>query len=440
MSETNQPTSGLVQRILNSIGPAIITASVVLGPGSILSSSKIGFLYGYQMIWVLAIAVALMIGMTALSARLGILLEGTLCDELARRANRPLAALTGISLFLIAACFQFSNNIGVVLAIEPFLEEGNKSIPIVVIVGVNILVVVALLGFKTLYANVERLMKLLVGVMTIGFVTNLIFAKPDLGQLVGGLIPSFPEGTGNNILPVWDDGKVSDNMFPAVAMIATTFSIGAAFYQSYLVQQKGWGREELKQGFIDSTLGILILGGITLMILVTAASVLHGNENVTQLTSAADVARQLQPLFGSLATWLFCLGIFAGAFSSFLVNAMIGGSILSDGLGLGGYMEQKWPKVFTILALGIGMGVAIWIEDSGQKPVNLIIFAQAMTVLGVPLLAAVMLWLATRSDMVGDRAIPKWMILSGWVGLALASFLALRTAVKLLLPIIHGNA
>ena len=434
MSEATQPRR---RGILSSVGPAIITASVVLGPGSILSSSKIGFLYGYQMIWVLAIAVALMIGMTALSARLGILLEGTLCDELARRANRPVAALTGISLFLIAACFQFSNNIGVVLAIEPFLDEGNTTLPIIVIVGVNILVVVALLGFKTLYANVERLMKILVGVMTIGFATNLIFAKPDLMELLGGLVPSFPEGTGNNILPVWTDGKVSDNMFPAVAMIATTFSIGAAFYQSYLVQQKGWGKEELKQGFIDSTLGILILGGITLMILVTAASVLHSNENVT-LTSAADVARQLQPLFGSLATWLFCLGIFAGAFSSFLVNAMIGGSILSDGLGFGGYMEQKGPKICTILALVIGMGVAIWIQYTGQKPVNLIIFAQAMTVLGVPLLAAVMLWLATRSDMVGERSIPTWMIVNGWIGLALASFLALRTAVKLLLPLIHG--
>ena len=55
MSE--QPPSNLIKRILGSLGPAIITASVVLGPGSILSASKIGHTYAYQMNWVLVIAV-----------------------------------------------------------------------------------------------------------------------------------------------------------------------------------------------------------------------------------------------------------------------------------------------------------------------------------------------------------------------------------------------
>jgi Mn2+/Fe2+ NRAMP family transporter len=106
--------------IWKSIGPALITASVVIGPGSILSVSKIGHQFGYQMTWVLVLAILLMISMTALSARLGVTLDNTLCEELAQRAGRPLAALAGITLFLIAACFQFGNNLGVLAAIEPF--------------------------------------------------------------------------------------------------------------------------------------------------------------------------------------------------------------------------------------------------------------------------------------------------------------------------------
>ena len=107
------------------MGPAIIVASVVVGPGSILTSSQIGVEFGYSMVWVLALAVLLMMGMTALSSRLGVVLEGTLCDELARRAGRPFAALAGISLFLIAACFQFGNNLGVLAAIEPFVKSAD---------------------------------------------------------------------------------------------------------------------------------------------------------------------------------------------------------------------------------------------------------------------------------------------------------------------------
>ncbi|MEE2966365.1 MAG: divalent metal cation transporter, partial [Verrucomicrobiota bacterium] len=57
---------------LQSIGPAIIVAAVVCGPGSILSASKTGADFGYSMTWVIVLAVFLMIGSSALSARLGV--------------------------------------------------------------------------------------------------------------------------------------------------------------------------------------------------------------------------------------------------------------------------------------------------------------------------------------------------------------------------------
>tara|TARA_R110002111_G_scaffold259308_1_gene329213 strand:+ start:10491 stop:11804 length:1314 start_codon:yes stop_codon:yes gene_type:complete len=435
----NQPSSNPFKRILSSLGPAIITASVVLGPGSILSASKIGHTYGYQMIWVLVVAVIMMIAMTALSARLGIQLKGTICEELAERAGRPIAAATGIILFLIAACFQFSNNLGILAAVEPFIDaESNISIGI--IVGMNAFIIMALYGFKHLYGLIEKLMKLLVAVMMIAFAINLFQVKPDWVAAISGFIPSIPEGTFDTILPKWDAStkKVQDLMTPLVALYATTFSVAGAFYQSYLVRQKGWTRDNLKQGLIDSTLGISVLGLITMMVLITAAKVLYQNPDVTTLNSVTDVAKSLEPAFGKSAMVIFSLGIFAGAFSSFLVNAMIGGSILADGFGLGGYIDQKWPKLFTVLALLVGMGVAIYTKSMGVKPVGLIIFAQSLTVLGIPMLAIAMLWLATRADMKGVNSIPAWMKILAFIGLISSVFLALRTAVNLLLPLING--
>ena len=332
-----------------SLGPAIITASVVLGPGSILSASRIGYQHGYTMAWMLLLAVVMMIGMTALSARLGVVLEGTLCSELARRAGRWAAVITGVSLFLIAACFQFGNNLGVIAAIEPFVTTEAaadatvkenalstvKWVSTVVIVLLNWLIIVALFGFQRLYQPVERLMKVLVLLMIVGFAGNLVMARPDLVTALMGLVPQLPEGASETLLPKAVDGKIVDHLMPVIAMFVTTFSIGGAFYQSYLVRKKGWTRDNLWEGFVDSTVGICILGLVTLMIMVTAAAVLHDNPDVSEPKSAADVARQLEPLFGPAAKVLFCMGIFAGAFSSFLVNAMIGGTILSDALGLG---------------------------------------------------------------------------------------------------------
>ena len=434
-------------RQLGGIGPAIITASVVIGPGSILTASKIGHEHGYLLVWVLVGGLILMLGMTALSARLGVVLEGTLCDELARRAGRPIAALAGISLFLVAACFQFGNNLGVLAAIEPFFDTG-RIVPIVVIVGLNLVIIAALIGFQSLYQPIERLMKLLVGLMLFGFASNLFWARPDLSEAIAGLVPKLPVGATQTILPTWqevdsiENGKVVwkfmvvDHLLLVTAMVATTFSVGGAFYQSYLVREKGWTRQHLQQGLFDSAVGIGVLGLISLMIMITSAAVLFGKD--MPLNSAADVALQLEPAFGSQAKLLFCMGIFAGAFSSFLVNAMIGGTVLADSLGLGGHIDDRWPKVFTVLALLVGMVVAIWVQVTGLRPVNLVIFAQAMTVLAVPVLAAAMLWLATRPDLKADRRIPAWMIIIATVGLAVTLFLAVRKAIGLWLPIINS--
>ena len=50
----NPPEDQRVGR-LGSIGPAILIAAVVLGPGSILANSKVGWQYGYDMVWVLVV-------------------------------------------------------------------------------------------------------------------------------------------------------------------------------------------------------------------------------------------------------------------------------------------------------------------------------------------------------------------------------------------------
>ena len=43
------------------------------------------------------------------------------------------------------------------------------------------------------------------------------------------------------------------------ALVGTTFSVAGAFYQAYLVREKGWTIEDSKRGLIDSVEGIVSL-------------------------------------------------------------------------------------------------------------------------------------------------------------------------------------
>jgi manganese transport protein len=137
---------------LRSIGPAMIIACVVLGPGSILLASRVGAEHGYSMGWLLALAGVLMGGMVALGARLGVVLTNTPCQEIAVRLGRPAAAALGILLFLIIASFQSSNNIAVLAATEALMPRPlGTGESLAVLVALNGLIVAVLLGFRRLY-------------------------------------------------------------------------------------------------------------------------------------------------------------------------------------------------------------------------------------------------------------------------------------------------
>jgi Mn2+/Fe2+ NRAMP family transporter len=372
--------------------------------------------------------------MVALSTRLGVLMNGTMGEEIAQRAGRPAAVLVGLTIFLIAGCFQFSNNLGVLFAIEPFVDKDNKVIKYVAIILMNALAIGALLYARNLYKSIEKLMKVLVALMVCGFLGNLIMVRPDLAGIFKGLIPSLPEDAVEYAIPkrVIKEGGTSqivDPLTSVVAMIGTTFSIAAAYYQSYLVRQKGWTKSDYKTGITDTLTGIGMLGFISFVIMCTAAAAFHDNPetNLPANPTAADFAMQLEPTFGPTAMYLFCLGIFAGAFSSFLVNALIGGALLSDGCGTGGRMEDRGVRIATVAALTLGMVVALYTVNQGKSPGNLILFAQAMTVIGNPLVAAVMLWLATRKDIRPD--ISTKLIVIAVVSFFFTLFLAVRTVI-----------
>lgn len=408
-----------LNELIGKIGPTIIVAAVVLGPGSILTSSRVGADFGFPAWFVLALSTFLMIGMVTLAARLGVTYERSLCEELAARLGRGVSLFVGVVLFLVVALFQSSNNLAIIAGLEPLVEDvgdggllAGTGARFMVLMVINFFVAFCLFRVRSLYSQIERLMKILVLVMIFAFTGNLIVV------LFGALGSEAIEKT---------TSRKSD-LIPLLGMIGTTFSIGGAFYQGYLVREKGWKLADWRKGLRDSVFGICVLGTVTSFILITSVITFHGRADVFELKSVGDIARQLEPLFGKGAKVIFSLGIMAGAFSSFLVNAVIGGTILSDSLGKGWRLSDAMPRRLTCLALLIGMGVASWSLSGGSGTVTLITIAQALTVLGLPMLAAALIYLGTRKELVGEKKVPGWILGTCWFGFAVACSLAVKTA------------
>ncbi|MCK4627779.1 MAG: divalent metal cation transporter, partial [Sedimentisphaerales bacterium] len=281
-----------------------------------------------------------------------------------------------------------------------------------------------------IYRFLERTMKFMVGIILVCFLLNLVLAKPDLAGIIKGLIPGLPEGISLG-LPKKVEGSIQDPMLLIASLLGTTFSVAAAFFQGNLVRERGWTIRDYKNGIGDSIAGVCILTGISAVIMITTATVILGKP----ADDIGVLAQSLQPLLGSTAHIIFCVGLLAVAMNPFLINAMIGGSMLADGIGKPAKMGDPWSRRFTVLVLLVGMVVAMLALSTGEKPVKLIIFGQALTVIGNPLMAATLLWLANRKDVMGDRRNTILMNILGGVGLLVVIFMAIRVLCLLVLKL-----
>lgn len=397
---------------LKRLGPGLITACVVIGPGSILTSSRVGASHGYALLWVVLGAVVCMLTYVTLGAKLGVVAVDSPGTLITRHAGRWLAVLLGLAAFFISAAFQFGNNLGLHSA---FAALGIDS-PLTII-AFNALSIAFLYSFKNLYRALEVMMTVFVGLMVLSFAANLLFA-----------FAGSPEPAGDVSVPPlgWE----------VLGLVGTTFVMSAAFYQAYLVKQKGWKEGDLAKGLIDGRISATLMAVITLMIMFTAAAALRGRD----LGSVQDVAQGLKPLFGGAGLPIFCLGLFSAAYSSFIVNSMIAGFILSDGLGLGHLTTDKAPRALTAAVLLTGMAVALFVTQKGWKPVPLIVAAQAVTVIGAPLMAGVLLWLTNVKSIMGERK--NGLLLNLVAGAAFILLLAMAafTAIAKVLPALRGTS
>jgi len=364
-----------LQNLINKIGPGVITAALVFGPGSLTVNSKLGAEFGYELLWVIPVAVFFMMLFTEMSSRVGLQLEDSALDAIGATWGRPLAVLNGLGIFLVASSFQAGNAIGAGVA---FAELSGLSTTLWVLVFTGL--ALALLRFKSFYNILEKVMLVLVAVMLVAFLITAIAVQPQLFSLLQGLTPNIPEGS----------------QLLTFALIASSFSIVGAFHQSYVIQEKS-----KMSGVFSSTetyTGILILGGISCLVMICASGVLFASGS--GINSPADLGLILEPLLGTWAKDLFMIGLFSASFSSLIGNASLGGTLLADTFHLGSKLSEYKVRLMVGLVILTGAGIALIF---GKLPIELIIFAQAITLFIAPLIGISLFALANNRRLMQEK-------------------------------------
>lgn len=361
---------------LKYLGPALITSALVVGPGSLTLASKIGAIYGYQLIWILIVTVIFMMIYTEISMRIGLASNLTFIQLINQKWGKFGGILIGVGAFLVTTSFQAGNSIGVGVAFS-VITGLNTQLLIVLLTILGII----LLFSKNFYNLLENVMIGLIALMLLSFIITTVLVKPSVASIASGFIPTIPEGSLGLI----------------IALTATSFSIVGAAYQSYLVKEKGWSIKDVNEGAKESYFGIFLLGLITLLVMIVGAAVLKPAG--IMVDSVNEMGLTLEPLFGSWATIVFMFGLFGAAFSSLIGNATIGGAMLSDGVGFGNSLKDIRVKLMIIAVMLFGSIIALIF---GGAPVNMIVFAQAITIVVVPFIAIALLVVANDKEIMGE--------------------------------------
>lgn len=390
MMETTKTSTTFWDR-LEQIGPALVLAAVILGPGSITLSTIAGSVYGYELLWVPVVTTAFMIVYTWMSARIGLVTGETLFQVARRKYGTTIAAVGGVFGFLAAGAFQAGNTAAI-----GFASNALFGMDVRIWAALFCLAAVGLIFMRELYNKLEILVRIVVGIMIVTFVGTVIVVGVDVPAAAKGLIPSFPN---------------TESIFLSLGIAASTFSIVAAVYQSYLMKEKKWGPEHLGTEGFDSFLGIAILGLIAIVILLTSAGAIYGVRD--PVFSAHGMALQLEPLAGPAAFYLFTIGFFFASLSSLVVNPLIGATILVDGFGADPSMDKMPVKIWTVTALALALGIVLIFKGS---PVELLRIAQGMSVIAFPILGYMILDIARDPEIMGEHANKRWVNIAGLLG------------------------
>ncbi|WP_374727558.1 Nramp family divalent metal transporter [Haloactinomyces albus] len=368
-------------RLLALMGPAFVAGAWQFGPGNLTSAVQAGSRFGYSLIWVLVISTVLMIAFTDMSVRIALVSRDSVVETVKRTLGRAVGGAAGLGVFVIALMFSVGNAVGAGLGLS--LVLGGSPVWWTFACTA---VVATFLFTRGLYGVIEKVLLAMIATMAVCFVITAVLSRPDWTGAAAGLVPTIPPGTGLLL----------------VALVGTNFSINAAFYTGYASRERGLHRDQYRETTLADTIpGIVAPGIMTALVIIASAAVLRDEQGA----SLAELAGVLEPIAGQTGRIIFALGFFGAAFSSMLANATAGGTLLSDGLGWGNQLSSGRVRLAILGVLAFGATVT---AVAGGSPIQLIITAQALTVVVAPLLGILLVILANNRRLMGDLRNRWW--------------------------------
>lgn len=371
---------------MRNIGPGALVAAGFVGPGTVTTCTVSGASYGYTLLWALLFATVATIIFQEMAARIGIVTQKGLGENIRDRIPNPVVRWIAIVIVLIAIfvgniAYETGNVTGGILGIQAVFPSASMF---------AIAIVIGIVGFCLLwvgsYKVVEKVLTAIVVFMGVVFLITAIASPVDWGAVVAGLFTPT--------LPSVEQTHGTSPILVVTGLIGTTIVPYNLFLHASGAAERFKDPDQISDARFDTAVSIGLGGIISMAILVCAAANIYGT-GVT-VTNGKDMAIALQPLMGEWATVMIGFGLLAAGFSSVLTASLSAAYAVNGVLGWKKGLKDIRFKVIWMIVLIAGVVMACAL---GKSPTQLILTAQAANAILLPIMAFFVLFCANGKDL-----------------------------------------
>jgi len=378
--------------MFKKLGPGVLVAAAFIGPGTVTACTLAGVNFGFSLLWAMLLSIIATYVLQEMSARLGIITQKGLADVIKQELSNPWIRNSVITLIFSAiiignASYEAGNIGGATLGMEALFGLSYSNL-YPVILGIAAF---SLLFFGN-YKALEKVFIFLVLIMSLSFVMTAVLTQPNLWELVKGLfVPSIPE----------------DGILTIIALVGTTVVPYNLFLHAALVSEKWKSEKDLKLAKRDTLVSIILGGLVSISIIISAAAI-----KSTEVNNVLDMAKALEPLYGSAALYFMGIDLLAAGITSAITAPLAAAYVANSCFGWKAEFKDAKFRAIWIMILALG----VVFLSFGIKPIEIIKFAQITNGLLLPIIAIFLLWVVNKIGVMGKY---KNTLLQNCIGLAI---------------------
>ena len=382
-------------------GPGYLVAVGYMDPGNWATDLAGGARYGYTLLSVIMVSNLMAILLQALALRLGIATGRDLAQACRDHFSRP---TTWVLWFLceiaIAAC-DLAEVIGAAIALN--LLFGLPLIWGVTLTALDVLIILYLQnrGFRYVEALVVGLILLIAG----SFAIELWLAKPDVGSIVGGFMPT------TEIL------RNPEMLYIAIGILGATVMPHNLYLHSSIVQTRKYidtfesKREAIRFATIDSTFALMSALFINAAILIMAAATFHGT-GYEDVADIGDAYKLLSPLLGTtMASTLFAIALLCSGQNATLTGTLAGQIVMEGFINL---RLRPWLRRLITRIIAIIPAVIVVYLYGERGSGALLVLSQVILSMQLPFAVFPLVMFTSDRVKMGRFVSPMWVRMLAW--------------------------